>query len=125
MYGRVRIRKIVHDREESIDPPLSRDEVVVERAPINRVVEGPIAVRTEGDTTIIPLLEEVLVVEKRLLLKAELHLTKWQVETHTPQHVTLRREEAVIEHVNPEGDEGRHGHTIEEHCNGQDSHRVV
>jgi uncharacterized protein (TIGR02271 family) len=103
--GRVRIRKIVHDREEIVDPPLLRDEVVVERIQINRIVEGPIAARTEGDTTIIPLLEEVLVVEKRLLLKEELHLIKRQVATHTPQRVKLRREEAVIEHVDPEGDQ--------------------
>jgi uncharacterized protein (TIGR02271 family) len=102
--GRVRIRKMVHEREELVDPPLLRDEVVVERVPINRVVEGPIPVRSEGDTLIIPLFEEVLVVERRLLLKEEVHLTKRRVETHTPQRVTLRREEAIVERITPEGD---------------------
>jgi uncharacterized protein (TIGR02271 family) len=102
--GRVRIRKMVHEREELVDPPLLRDDVVVERVPINRVVEGPIPVRSEGDTLIIPLFEEVLVVETRLLLKEEVHLTKRRVETHTPQRVTLRREEAIVERVTLEGD---------------------
>jgi uncharacterized protein (TIGR02271 family) len=102
--GRVRIRKIVREWEELVDPPLLHDEVVVERVPINRVVEGPSPVRSEGDTLIIPLLEEVLVIEKRLLLKEELHLTRRQVETHTPQRVTLRREEAVVERITHEGD---------------------
>jgi uncharacterized protein (TIGR02271 family) len=102
--GRVRIRKMVHEREELVDPPLLRDEVVVERVPINRVVEGPIPVRSEGDTLIISLFEEVLVVERRLLLKEEVHLTKRRVETHTPQRVTLRREEAIVERITPEGD---------------------
>jgi uncharacterized protein (TIGR02271 family) len=102
--GRVRIRKTVHEREELVDPPLLRGEVVVERVPINRVVEGPIPVRSEGDTLIIPLFEEVLVVERRLLLKEEVHLTKRRVETHTPQRVTLRREEAIVERITPEGD---------------------
>jgi uncharacterized protein (TIGR02271 family) len=102
--GRVRIRKIVREREELVDPPLLRDEVVVERVPVNRVVEGPIPVRSEGDMLIIPLFEEVLVIEKRLLLKEEVHLTKRRVETHQPQRVTLRREEAIVEHINPEGD---------------------
>ena len=37
--GRVRIRKIVHEHEELVDPPLLRDEVVIERVPVNRVVE--------------------------------------------------------------------------------------
>jgi uncharacterized protein (TIGR02271 family) len=81
------------------------DEVVVERVPINRVVEGPVSVRSEEDTLVIPLLEEVLVVEKRLLLKEEIRITKQRVETHAPQRVTLRREEAVVERINPKGDE--------------------
>jgi uncharacterized protein (TIGR02271 family) len=102
--GRVRIQKLVHEREELVDPPLQREEIVVERVPVNRIVEGPVAVRSEGDTLIIPLLEEVLVVEKRLLLKEELHLTKRQVEVHSPQRVRLRREEAVIERIEREDD---------------------
>ena len=103
--GRVRIRKIVHEHEEIVDPPLLRDEVVIERVPINRVVEGPISVRSEEETLIIPVLEEVLVIEKRLLLKEEVRITKRRVETHTPQRVTLRREEAAVERINREGDE--------------------
>ena len=103
--GRVRIHKIVHQREEIVDPPLMRDEVDIERVPINRVVEEPISVRSEEDTLIIPVLEEVLVVEKRLLLKEEVRITKRRVETHTPQRVTLRREEAAVERINRAADE--------------------
>jgi uncharacterized protein (TIGR02271 family) len=106
--GRVRITKRVHEQEALVDEPLLRDEVVIEHVPINRFVEGPVSMRSEGDTLIIPLLEEVLVVEKRLLLKEELHLTKRQVETHQPQRVTLRREEAVIERMETEPQEDTH-----------------
>jgi uncharacterized protein (TIGR02271 family) len=103
--GRVRIRKMVHEHEEIVDPPLWRDEVVIERVPINRVVEGPISVRSEEDTLIIPVLEDVLIIEKRPLLKEEVRITKHQVETHRPQRVTLHREEAAVERLNREGDE--------------------
>jgi len=103
--GRVRIRKLVHEHEEIVDPPLWRDEVVVERVPINRVVEGPISVRSEGETLIIPLLEEVLVIETRFLLKEEIRISKRRVETHRPQRVTLRREEALVERLTQEDDE--------------------
>jgi uncharacterized protein (TIGR02271 family) len=103
--GRVRIRKIVHEREEIVDPPLVRDEVDIERVPINRIVEGPISMRSEEDTLIIPVLEEVLVVEKRLLLKEEVRTTMRRIETHMPQRVILRREEAAVEHINREGEE--------------------
>jgi uncharacterized protein (TIGR02271 family) len=97
--GGVRVRKIVHEREEIIDEPLIREEVHVKTVPINRVVEGPIPVRHVGNTMIISLLEEVLVVEKRLMLKEEIHITKDEVETYKPQRVTLRTEEAAIERV--------------------------
>jgi stress response protein YsnF len=58
-----------------------------------------VPVRHVGNTMIISLLEEVLVVEKRLMLKEELHITKGEVETYKPQRVTLRTEEAVVERV--------------------------
>jgi uncharacterized protein (TIGR02271 family) len=95
--GGVRITKVVREREELVDEPLLREEVSVERVAVNRMVDGPIAVRYEGDTLIVPLVEEVLVVEKRLMLKEELRITRRQVEEHTPQRVTLRSEEVTIE----------------------------
>jgi uncharacterized protein (TIGR02271 family) len=95
----VRITKVVHEHETVIDEPLVAAEVEVERVPIQRVVEGPIPVRYEGNTVVVSLLEEVLVVEKRLMLKEELHIRKRQVAVHQPQQVTLRREEARIERL--------------------------
>ncbi|HEX8686976.1 MAG TPA: YsnF/AvaK domain-containing protein, partial [Pyrinomonadaceae bacterium] len=70
--GGVRIRKTVHEREEVVDEPLMREEVQVKRVPVNKVVDGPVPVRHVGDTMIVSLLEEVLVVEKRLMVKEEL-----------------------------------------------------
>lgn len=107
--GGVRIRKIVHEREEVIDEPLIREEAQVKRVPINRVVDGPIPIRYVGDTMIISILEEVLVVEKRLMLKEELHVTKSEVETYKPQRVVLRSEEAMIERVNTPEQQGSGG----------------
>jgi len=67
--------------------------------PVNRVVEGPVAVRYEGDTLIVPLFEEVVVVQKQLVLKEEVHLMKKQSEAREPKHVTVRSEEAHVERV--------------------------
>ncbi len=97
--GRVRITKTVHKREEVVDEPLMEEEVSVNRVDINRIIESPPPIRQDGDTMIIPLLEEVLVVEKRLMLKAELHVTKRQFQTRKPQHVILRSEEASVERL--------------------------
>jgi uncharacterized protein (TIGR02271 family) len=103
--GRVRIHKTVQAREVLVDEPLLREEVIIARVPVNRVVEGPIPVRYEGDTMILSLLEEVLVVETRLLLKEEVHMTIRRTETHTPERVTLRHEDVTIERVDRERNE--------------------
>jgi uncharacterized protein (TIGR02271 family) len=114
--GRVRITKVIHEREELVDEPLVQEEVTIERVPVNRVVEGPIPVRHEGDTLIVSVLEEVLVVETRLLLTEELRITTRRTETHQPVPVTLRREDVTIERVpgernepNSRGQEESHG----------------
>jgi len=103
--GKVRITKVVHEHEALVDEVLSQEEVEITRVPIQRVVEGPLPVRYEGDTVIISILEEVLVVEKRLMLKEELHIRKQRREIHQPQQVTLRREEAHIERLPSAQDE--------------------
>jgi stress response protein YsnF len=99
--GRVRISKAVHEREELVDEPLLRRAVQVERVPINRVVASEIPVRYEGDTMIISVLEEVLVVEKRLMLKEELHITQQQEELRQPQRIVLRIEDITVERLVP------------------------
>jgi uncharacterized protein (TIGR02271 family) len=103
--GKVRITKVVQEREAVVDEPLLGEEVEIKRVPMQRVVEGPIPVRYEDDTVIVSILEEVLVVEKRWRLKEEIHIRKRRVETHQPQQVTLRREEARIERLNTREDQ--------------------
>lgn len=121
--GRVRIHKTVHAREVLVDEPLLREEVVIARVPVNRVVEGPIPVRYEGDTMILSLLEEVLVVETRLLLKEEVHITTRRTETHTPERVTLRHEDVTIERVDLERNEPYSQGQEESH--GEDRDRTL
>ncbi|MDB5294431.1 MAG: hypothetical protein JWO31_414 [Phycisphaerales bacterium] len=94
--GTVRVRKVVRERQEAVDVPLGRERVEVERVPLNRTVEAAPPVRQEGDVTIIPVVEEVLVVEKRLVLREEVRITRRRDETREPQTVTLRREEVEV-----------------------------
>jgi uncharacterized protein (TIGR02271 family) len=101
--GRVRVRKVVREVEETIDQPLAREEVTIERVPVGRIVEGPQQARQEGDDWIIPVVEEVLVVEKRLMLKEELHVRKRTVQERHHQRVTLQHEEPVIERLPAQG----------------------
>ena len=77
--GRVRVRTVTDLSEERVRQELSGQHVEVERVPVDVLIErdaAPPEPRTEGDVTIVPILEEVLVVEKRLLLKEELRITR-------------------------------------------------
>lgn len=97
--GRVRFRTQVTERAETVDQPLLRTEVSTRRVEVNQFVDTPPAVRYEGDTMIVPILEEVLVVEKRLRVKEEVYITQVQTEHHEPQTVTLRTETLVEERL--------------------------
>lgn len=97
--GTVRISKRISEREELVDVPLFREEVRVERVPVNLFVETLPPVRQEGDTMIIPVVEEQIVIQKRLLLVEEIRVRREVVEHHQPQTVNVRKEEVDIKRV--------------------------
>jgi len=68
---------------------------------VNRVVSVAPEVRHEGDVMIVPVLEEVLVVEKRLMLREELRITRRKDEAREPQRVTLRTEQVEVTRDEP------------------------
>ena len=102
--GRSRVVKTVHARETTVDEPLVAEEVRVERVAIDppRFVDEVPAVRHEGDTMIIPVLEERLVVEKRLVVREELRITRNRREYRAPQSIVLRSERVSVERLPPE-----------------------
>ena len=102
--GKVRIRSMVEDIEEIAAATLEEETVDITRVPVDRVVAEVPAVRTEDGVTIVPILEEVLFVEKRLVLKEELHIRR-RISSETVEvPVVLRKERAVVERVAPESD---------------------
>jgi uncharacterized protein (TIGR02271 family) len=104
--GRVKVRIAVDTREETVPAELRRDEVEVRRVARNVTVSELPGVRLEGDTTIIPVVEEQLVVEKRLVLVEEIHVLRRSRSEVEEIPVTLRSERAEIEREAREGAEG-------------------
>lgn len=102
--GRVRVRTRVEERQEIASAELARDEVEVERVPANREVAEMPEVRQQGTTTIVPVVEEVLVVEKKLVLVEEIHLTRKQSTEEFTQPIILRAQRAEIEREDSSGD---------------------
>ncbi len=97
--GGVRVHKRVAEREEVVEQPTFREEVHVERVPIGVPVAQEVGPRREGDTLIIPVLEEVLVVEKRLVVKEEIRITTRRVQETEQARVLLREEHIELENI--------------------------
>ena len=100
--GRVRVRTVTDLSEERVRQELSGQHVEVERVPVDVLIErdaAPPEPRTEGDVTIVPILEEVLVVEKRLLLKEELRITRHRTTNVTEVAIPLRKQRAEVNRV--------------------------
>ncbi|WP_448187682.1 YsnF/AvaK domain-containing protein [Azospirillum sp. sgz301742] len=88
----------------TIDEHLVNESVNIERLAVDRWVDAPVPVRHEGNTTIVSIMEEVVVVEKRWKVVEEIHLTKRENIRHEPQQVVVRRTEATVERLPPDPD---------------------
>ena len=95
--GKVYISKKVYEEEFIQNEPVTSEEVTVERKEINQYIDvAPPAVRQEGDITIISVIKEVLVVEKRLMLVEELHIKKHKRTDSAMIKEILRKEEINV-----------------------------
>lgn len=101
--GRLRVHIAVEEREENVPVEIAHDEIEVERVAKNQPVTAIPSVRLEGNVTIIPVVEEVVVVEKQLMLVEEIHIRRKSMTSTQHVPVSLRSERATID----EGDGAR------------------
>jgi uncharacterized protein (TIGR02271 family) len=94
--GHVTVSTVTRLHEELVDTELAHEHVEIERTPIGRRVEAIPDVRQEGDTTIVPVVEETLALEHRLILKEEVRIRRVHGTEKRQQRVMLRKQEAVI-----------------------------
>ena len=92
----VQVSRVTHRHEQMVDELLQHEKVEVERIPIDRAIETMPSIREEGDVTIIPVVEEVLRVERHLVLKEEVRIRRIKQTERYQESVTLRRQEAQI-----------------------------
>ncbi len=93
---RVKVKTTLELHDALIDERLRSDLVEVERVRIDREVGGPQPVRQEGDLTIIPIVEEVLVVQKRFVLKEEVRVRRRRVDLPHQETMKVRRQRVEI-----------------------------
>lgn len=99
----VRVSTATEVVEEVAEIELHRYRVEVTRVPVGRIIdEAPLA-RSEGDTTIVPVVEERFVVVKQLFLKEELHIRHVVERDIVREVVPLRRQRVTVERSGPDG----------------------
>jgi stress response protein YsnF len=86
----VQVALVTGTREQLIDEELTHVRVEIERVPIDRTVEVAPPTRQEGDITIIPVVEEFVVVERRLILKEEVRVRRVSTKEQHQETVVLR-----------------------------------
>ena len=94
--GRVQIARVTHSHEQLVDELLHHEKVEIERIPVDKAVDAMPAVREEGDVTIVPVVEEVLKVERYLRLKEEIHIRRVKGTERHQERVLLRKQEATV-----------------------------
>jgi uncharacterized protein (TIGR02271 family) len=96
---RVRVSKQTHTREVAVDESLLRERAEIETIPIGRQISEMPSVRYEGETIVVPIVEEILHTERRLILKEEVRITRRKTTEQFHDRVTLRYQEAVVTRV--------------------------
>ncbi|WP_435171536.1 YsnF/AvaK domain-containing protein [Falsirhodobacter sp. 1013] len=100
--GRVRVSTHTEAVEAMLPVDLSEVSVDVTRIPMDRALDEMPGVVTDGDLTIIPVVEERVVVTRQLFLREEIHIRRTERRETTDIPVTTRKQTATVERLPPE-----------------------
>ena len=95
--GTVRVRTVLHEDEHAIDEPITITDVEVKRVPVDVWTDEPIADRVEGDTRIISVHREEIIVQRRLHVVEEVHVTLRKREERHREIVRTRQTQVVVD----------------------------
>jgi stress response protein YsnF len=101
--GGVRVTKRVDSHEEVLEQELRKGRVEVKRVKTNRVVDGPQPVQRSGNAIVIPVVSEVLRVEKQWVVTEEIHITQTEERERVQQKVKVNQEQADVERLDEQG----------------------
>jgi uncharacterized protein (TIGR02271 family) len=107
--GEVRLHKTIELFEQVARQPVLREDVIVERVEMHRELDAPLEPHMDGDWFVVPIMEEMLVVQKRLVLKEEVRIKKRQVTEEYEVREQLRREHLDVEDATTHGIGGSDG----------------
>ena len=95
--GTVRVRTVLHEDEHAIDEPITTTDVEVKRIPVDLWTDEPIADRVEGDTRIISVHREEIIVQRRLHVVEEVHVTSRRRAERHREIVRTRQTQVIVD----------------------------
>lgn len=99
--GGVRVRVTTEPVEKQLSVDLGSETVEVTRHPKGHEIDAIPEPREEGDLLIVPVVEERAVVVTKLFLTEEIHVRRNRTTETVAVPVTLRRQHAVVEQLDP------------------------
>jgi stress response protein YsnF len=101
--GALRVRVLIEETLSSAAVDLVQEVVTSTRVPRGVEAHERVEPWNEGDTLIVPIYEEVIVTERRLMLKEEIHITRRTTYSTELVERPLRQERAVVERRSHDG----------------------
>lgn len=80
------------ENDSSMDASLFKEDIDMQRVPVNRVLDAPAEIRIEDGVTIIPVMEERLKIEKQLILREEIRISKKRTSVRDPRLASLTKD---------------------------------
>lgn len=93
----VRVHKRVRVEQSPIEETVTDEGVEVQRVPVDRIVDAPPSPYRDGDTWVWPVVEEILVVQRRYRVREEVRVTPTKTSRSVSTTVERRFEEVEVE----------------------------
>ncbi len=93
---RVRVSRVTHKKEQLVDELLAHEYVEIDRLQLDQPIDAMPAVREEDGVIIVPVVEEVLTIERRLILKEEVRIRKIRDKERRHERVLTRYQEVNV-----------------------------
>ena len=104
--GEVRIHKTVERVPAITTRTVEHDEVEIERVRLDRLLDQPVEPYQDGEWTVVPVMEEVLVITKQLVLTEEVRIRTRRVSEEQEVYEELRRERVSVDDATLHGAHG-------------------
>ena len=101
--GGVRVTKTVEQHEHIVEQEIRKGHVDVKRIQTNRIVDGPQPPHKSGNTLIVPIVSEVLRIEKQWVVTEEIHITQLEQRETVRETVPVKEEHARVERLDEAG----------------------